>query len=311
MINMKYLNLIRYKNLFLIALMQFTFHYGFVKLQNIYVALNDWQFSLFVLSTILVAAAGYIINDIMDQEIDVFNKPDKVIVGKTITENTAYNLYFGLTISAMLIGFYLAILINKFSFAGLFVIYSVLLYLYATSFKKILFIGNFVVALVTSLSIISIGLFDVVPIIYPENKTEMIIMLLILLDYTIFAFVINFIREIVKDIEDIEGDNFHGIRTLSSIIGINKTTKIVFTLSLISVLVLLWYINTNLMTFKLYYATIYSLVFIVGPMVFFTIKIWNSKTKKDFHFLSNLLKWIIFFGILSVWVITLNIKYNA
>ncbi|HOD10361.1 MAG TPA: UbiA family prenyltransferase, partial [Flavobacterium sp.] len=100
---MKYLKLIRYQNLLLIAFMQLILRYGFLKLQNVELALADWQFGLLVLATIFIAAGGYVINDIMDQETDNDNRPNSVIVGKSVTENMAYNLYFGFTIIGVLI----------------------------------------------------------------------------------------------------------------------------------------------------------------------------------------------------------------
>ena len=160
---MKFLKLIRYQNLLLIALMQLVLRYGFLKQQNVPSTLTDWQYGLLVLATLLIAAAGYVINDIMDQETDQTSKPNKVIVGKTISEDLAYNLYFGLNIAGMLIGYYLADFVNKTSFFGVFIISSALLYLYATSLKQMAVIGNVIVALILGLSVIVVGMFDVLP----------------------------------------------------------------------------------------------------------------------------------------------------
>ena len=160
---MNYLKLIRYQNLLLLAFMQLIFRYGFLKLQNIYLSLNDWQYGLLVLSTVLIAAAGYVINDIMDQETDYDNKPDNVIVGQYISEKAAYNLYFILNITGVGIGYYLANVIQKPSFAGAFIIISATLYMYASSLKQILLVGNIIVALLLSFSVLIIGLFDLLP----------------------------------------------------------------------------------------------------------------------------------------------------
>ena len=119
---MKYLKLIRYQNLLLIAFMQLILRYGFLKLQNVELALADWQFGLLVLATIFIAAGGYAINDIMDQETDSINRPNQVIVGRSISESMAYNLYFGFTIAGALIGFYLSNLIYRDNFFGIFII---------------------------------------------------------------------------------------------------------------------------------------------------------------------------------------------
>jgi 4-hydroxybenzoate polyprenyltransferase len=307
---MNYLKLIRYQNLLLLAFMQLIFRYGFLKLQNIPLALNDFQYVLLVLSTVLIAAAGYVINDIFDQETDYYNRPNTLIIGKSITEKGAYNLYFILNITGVAIGFYLSNLIQKPSFTGAFIIISATLYMYATSLKQMLLVGNIIVALLLSFSVLLIGLFDLLPATYDGNRAEMGIMFSMLIDYAVFAFIINLIREIVKDMEDVEGDYNQGMSTLAIAIGKVKTSRVVMGLAIIATLILLWYINTYLMENALYVAVVYGFIFVVAPMIFFTIKISCAQTKEEFHLLSKVLKWIIFFGILSVLVITLNIHYN-
>ena len=308
---MNFLKLVRYQNLLLLAFMQLIFRYGFLKLQSIPLALNHFQYGLLVLSTVLIAAAGYIINDILDQETDYDNRPENTIVGRLVSEKTAYNMYFVLNILGVGIGYYLANVIQRPSFAGLFIIISATLYMYATNLKQMLLIGNIIVALLLSLSVLIIGLFDLLPATGGDNIKVMGDVFTILIHYAIFTFIINLIREIVKDMEDVEGDYNQGMSTLPIAIGIHKTSKIVFSLGIIATLLLLLYINVNLMESKLYYAVVYALLLIVAPMIFFIVKIWTAKTKQEFHLLSTVLKWIIFFGILSVLIITLNIKHNA
>lgn len=311
---MKFLNLIRYKNLLLIALMQLFFRYGFLAQQDVPLVLKDWQYALLVLATVLIAAAGYVINDIMDQETDLTNKPNDVIVGKSISEDTAYYIYFALTISGVLIGYYLSNYVNKTSFFGIFIIISVLLYLYATSFKQIAVVGNLIVAFVLGLSVVIIGMFDIIPLlsfVSVDQSINLQTLLGIILDYAIFAFFINFIREIVKDLEDIDGDYNQGMNTLPIAIGKERTAKIVSVFAAIATLVLLWYVNKNLMDSKLFWASAYCLLLVISPMLFITVKSWTAKSKKEFRLLSSVLKMIIFFGILSVLIISLNIKYNV
>lgn len=308
---MKYLKLIRYQNLLLLAFMQLIFRYGFLKFQEIPLALNHFQYGLLVLSTVLIAAAGYVINDILDQETDYDNRPNTIIVGKDISEKAAYNLYFVLNILGVGIGFYLSNLIQKPSFTGAFIIVSATLYMYATNLKQMLLVGNIIVALLLSFSVLIIGLFDLLPATYDGNREVMGTMFKMLIDYSIFAFIINLIREIVKDMEDVDGDYNQGMSTLPIVLGVSRTVKVVFTLGIIATIILLWYVNMFLMDYSLYYAAVYALVFVVSPMIFFIVKIWNAKSKGDFHFLSTLLKWVIFFGIVSVLVITLNIKYHV
>lgn len=306
---MKFLKLIRYQNLLLLAFMQLVFRYGFFKFQNIPLSLADWQYLLLVLSTVLLAACGYVINNIMDQNTDTDNKPKDVIVGKSISEAKAYNIYIVLNCVGVGIGFYLSNVIEKPGFASIFILIAATLYLYATSLKQMVILGNIIVALLLAFSVVIIGIFDLYPATYEGNQTQMAVIFSILLDYAIFTFLLNFIREIVKDLEDIKGDYNHGIHTLPVAIGINRTTKIVFALSFIPLIAILFYTYNYL--FLLTYTTIYFLIFIMAPLLYFTIKIWNAKTKNDFHQLSLLLKWILLFGIISIVVITINMKYNA
>jgi len=308
---MNYLKLIRYQNLLLLAFMQLIFRFGFLKYQNVYLYLSNTQYLLLVLATIMIAAAGYIINDIMDQETDHINKPGKMVIGKGISEAMGYNLYFLLNVSAVGIGFYLSNVIQKPTFGGLFIIIVTLLYMYATTLKQMLLIGNLTVAFVLAFSILIIGVYDLLPLTFNSNRVQMGVIFSLLLDYAIFAFVLNFIREVVKDMEDLEGDKSEDMNTLPIALGLKNTGKLVFGLSIAATLLLLWYINTYLMNNHLYYATIYGLVFVVSPMLFFTVKIWSASSPKEFHFLSTLLKWIIFFGILSTSVITFNLLHHA
>ena len=306
---MNFLKLIRYPNLLMLAFMQLIFRYGFLKLQNIPLALNDWQYGLLVLSTVLIAAGGYVINNIFDQDTDNDNKPNNVIVGKSISETNAYSIYVALNISGVSIGFYLSNVIAKPGFAALFILIAATLYFYAINWKQMLLIGNFIVALLLSFSVIIIGIFDLFPVVNQSNQPLMANLFSILIDYAVFAFMINFIREIVKDLEDVNGDYNQGMRTLPITLGISRTAKVVSILSFIPVCAILLYINNYLM--PLLFVTIYMLLFVVGPLLYFSIKIWSASSQKEFHVLSLLLKWILLFGILSILVISLNMKYNA
>ncbi|MFY8067684.1 MAG: geranylgeranylglycerol-phosphate geranylgeranyltransferase [Flavobacterium sp.] len=303
---MKYLKLIRYQNLLMLAFMQLVFRYLFLEQSYVDLALSDFNYILLVIATVCVAAGGYVINNIMDQETDEIAKPQNRVVGVSISETMAYNWYIGLTIVGVGIGFYLSNVIYKPTFASMFILVATLLYMYATSFKQIPVLGNVVVALLLSTSIIIIGLFDILPAIDADNRFRMKEAFSILMDYAIFAFIINLIREIVKDLEDMDGDYQSGINTLPITIGIPKTKIIVGILTVISIGMLAYYINSNL--FELDYVIYYTMVFIIGPLIYFGVKLMNAETKKQLHHLSLVLKIILFFGILSVAIIVFNLK---
>ncbi|MBL0738003.1 geranylgeranylglycerol-phosphate geranylgeranyltransferase [Flavobacterium sp. GN10] len=308
---MKFLKLIRYKNLSMLAFMQLLFRYAFLKQQEVPLALSDWQYGLLVLSTVLLAAAGYVINNIYDVGTDSINKPNDVVVGKGITETAAYNIYIGLNISGVAIGFILSNIIMRPTFASLFILIASLLYFYATTLKQIMILGNFVVALLLAVSVLIIGVFDLFPATTSENQAQMASLFSILTDYALFAFMINFIREIVKDIEDVNGDYNMGMNTLPIAIGVSRAAKIALGFAVIAFVLSGLYCNTYFMQNKLYIAVFYAFATVLAPLLYFIVKIFSAKSQKEFNHLSSILKLILFFGILSILVIALNIKYNA
>ena len=290
----------------MLAFMQLVFRYLFLAQSYVDLALTDFNYILLVIATVCIAAGGYVINNIMDQDTDEIAKPQNRVVGVSISETVAYNWYIGLTIVGVGIGFYLSNVIYKPTFASMFILVATLLYMYATSFKQIPVLGNVVVALMLSTSIIIIGLFDILPAIDMDNRFRMKEAFDILMHYAIFAFIINLIREIVKDMEDMDGDYQSGINSLPIAIGVQKTKIIVGVLTIISIGILAYYVNSNL--FELDYVVYYAMILIVGPLIYFGVKLLNATTKKEFHHLSLVLKIILFFGILSVVVIVFNLK---
>jgi len=308
---MAYLKLVRWPNLLMLALMQLVFKYGFLDANQTPQALNDWQYALLVLATVFIAGSGYVINDIFDQETDRVNRPKRQIVGVSVSESKAYSLYVALNIIGVGLGFVVANIVGKPVFSALFIVISITLYIYASGLKQNLLAGNFVVAALLALSVLTVGIFDLYPIITSDNRAELGLMFKILLDYAAFAFLINLLREIVKDLEDIEGDDQAGMRTLAVVLGPQRAATLLFWLSFVPLLVLGWYINHYFIAFDLFLVTGYALVLVVAPMLYFTVKVRSARNKKDFRHLSGVLKAVIFFGILSVAVLTYNISHHG
>jgi len=308
---MKYLKLVRYQNLLMLAFMQLLLRYGFLKFQNIPSALADWQYGLLVLATVLIAAGGYVINDVMDQDTDNDNGHKKVIVGQSVSEATAYNIYIVLNIVGVGAGFYLSNIIQRPGFAAVFVVVAATLYLYATSLKQMILVGNIIVALLLSFSVMIVGIFDIFPATFPGNQREMATVFSILTDYAIFAFLINLLREIVKDLEDVDGDYNNGMNTLPIVLGVGRTAKLTFGLSFIPIVVLLYYTNAYFVSHNLWILTGYTLFFLVAPLLYFAVKMYSAKKQKDFAQLSGILKITMLFGILSIAVMTYNLLHHA
>ncbi|PKA84001.1 4-hydroxybenzoate polyprenyltransferase [Ulvibacter sp. MAR_2010_11] len=295
---MNILKLIRPLNLLLIAFMQVALKFGLFLPFEAATTLTTSQFTLLVMATLCIAAGGNVINDIYDVAIDRINKPSKVLVGTKVSENTANRWYLILTTAGVGIGFYLANSIEKPGFAALFVIIAALLYLYASYIKAMLLAGNVLISALVAMSILIVGLFELLPAIVPENQASQWVIFKILLDFAMFAFVLNLIREIVKDLQDINGDKKGEINSLAIALGRKRATTIVFVLGVFTMCGIIYYMYVNLYSSQLVIG--YFLLFIIGPLLYFCTKAWSAATEKDYTKLSWLLKVIMFFGIGSM-----------
>lgn len=295
---MNFLNLIRWKNLIMIIVIQLLLKYALFNPFGIDITLNAFGFGLLVLATICIAAAGYIINDIYDFEADIINNPEKVIINRTISEKSAFNWFIGLNIIGVGIGFYLSNLVGRSGFTILFVGISILLYLYASSLKHMLFIKNIIVALLIALCIIIVGLFELLPAITINNQETQLTIFKIVLDYALFAFGINLVREIVKDIQDMEGDQKVGLNSLPIAIGKKQAKQVAFGLLILFIVGVSYYVITYL--YKQQIAVAYFLLLVIAPLIYTAIKLFTSETIKDFAHVSLILKLTMIFGMLSL-----------
>ncbi|WP_179334612.1 geranylgeranylglycerol-phosphate geranylgeranyltransferase [Winogradskyella costae] len=297
-----FFNLIRWKNLLMIALMQYLVKYAlllpFQESHGILITLSDFNFFLLVLATVSIAAGGYVINDIYDIETDRINKPKQLIVSKHITEKRATTLFIILNVVGVGLGFYLSNGIGKPKFFVIFFVTSALLYMYASFLKQIAVVGNIVVSIVVCLSILLIGIFELIPATTDNNKAIQTTFLYIIRDYAIFALMINLVRELVKDIEDIDGDHKAGIQTLPILLGRVRSTKIAFMLSLIPIASIVYYVITYL--FKQQLIVGYFLVLVVAPLIYVSIKLFSAESKAQYKHISFILKLVMLTGMLSL-----------
>jgi len=290
------LNLIRWKNLLMIAFVQLLIKYALFNSLAVDTYLSPINFTLLILSTLCIAAGGYIINDIYDVETDTINKPNLVFIGKHISESKANTLYIVLTFIGVIIGFYLANGIGKPKFFGFFVIIAALLYVYSTSLKQIAVVGNIIVSFLVASSILIVGVFELLPAINEQNKNLQSTMFEVLADFGIFAFLLNFIREIVKDIQDVDGDHKSGMQTLPIILGKSRTAKIAFTLTLTTIAIIVFYVTKYLFMHK--EVVIYFLALVVGPLIYTAIKLFTAEKNSHFKHISLILKITMLTGML-------------
>lgn len=293
-----YLVFIRWKNLLMILLIQLLIKFVLFQKFDLSVSLDNLHFFLLSLSTICIAAAGYIINDIHDIKADLINKPNKVFVSKKISVSRANNLFIVINSIGLLLGFYLSFYINHNSFFIIFILTSLLLYRYAIDLKNRLLIGNVVIAVIVFFSIMIIIVFDIVPATNNYNNQTQIHIVKLLLLISGFAFSLTLLREIIKDMEDVIGDKKINAKTLPIVWGETKTKKLLFFLSLFI------FMGINYFSFLFYqsnlYAAVYLTIIVSLPLLYFLLKINRSKTKNDYHKLSGLLKIIMLLGILTI-----------
>lgn len=292
------LSLIRWKNLLMIALVQLLIKYALLEPFGVPMTLDGLGITFLIITTICIAGAGNIINDINDIETDFVNKPEKILVGKTISEKNAYSLYILLNLIGVGVGFYLSHHVGKPPFFILFVLISALLYIYATHLKRMLLIGNLVVSLLVALSVLIVGVFELLPGMTALNKSTQIIFFKVIFDYALFAFIINLLREIAKDIEDIDGDFKADMNTLPIAIGRERAKNVLSVLNFFPLSGIILYVISDL--YKQPYVVIYFLILVIGPLIYICFKTFSARSKKDFHHLSNMYKLVMLFGMLSL-----------
>jgi len=294
-----FLKLIRWQNLLFIVLTQVLYDYCIY--QPIYGSNSARQLVLIILASVLIAAAGYIINDYFDLNIDQINKPDRVIVNNAVSRRWAifWHLVFsllGLFFTVMALPpslFWYLILANLLSI--------LLLWLYSTNFKKQLLVGNVIISMLTSW-VILILFFSKTPlsvdnIISADHKEIRLFRLTML--YAGFAFIISLIREVLKDMEDRVGDARYGCRTMPIVWGLpaSKVFVAVWIIVLAGTLVIL---QLYVLAYGWWLSIAYCLLAIVAPLLIVLSKLTAAQSQQDFHLLSRYVKGIMFTGILSM-----------
>jgi 4-hydroxybenzoate polyprenyltransferase len=267
------LRLTRFWNLIIIGLAQYCTAGFLVDSTTIF----SIDLLLLSASTILIAAAGYIINDYYDVKIDLINKPDRVVIGKNITRRYAILFHSFLSVSGVAIGFLLNWKIGVINFLSVF-----FLWLYSNNLKRQPFVGNFVVAVLTGISILIINILF-------EGSNPLISI------YSLFAFFMTLVREMIKDMEDLRGDNTFGCKTLPIIWGLRGAKLFVYATLILFVIAVL-YINQIYVGLPMYY----FIIFLFVPLGWLVAWLLRADTVKDFHRLSMFCKIIMLLGISSM-----------
>ena len=299
----QYLKLVRVWNLVMVALLQYMLLYCLIKpsIEHHYsqilgiqlqLQFSSLNFMLLVLSCVFITAAGYVINDYFDLSIDSINNPEKVIVGKSISLRTALALHWVLNIVGVLLGFYVSWSLDMLNLGFIFVFSAGLLWFYSTIFSKELLVGNIIVAMLTAILPLIVAVFEIIPLNYTYvNELRMYYLnfnaiLFWILGFSFFAFITNFTREIIKDVEDLEGDCTYGRNTVPIALGVKNAKRIIVSLLLILSISISW---AMLLFIKDFVSRLYLFVVVVLPSLITIFVVVKANDAKKYAIASKLL----------------------
>lgn len=302
-----FLQLIRYKNLLFIGITQLFFYTcvilpAYQKYTGGFPLLNKDLFHWMLVASILIAGAGYIINDYFDLNIDRINKPSKMVVDKEISRRWAMMLHLILSVSGLIITSYVSIELNNFLLILLNGIAVMLLWVYSTTFKKKLLSGNIIISLLTAWVLFVLFVTEInwkQGGILPSTNQALITIYKLSILYGGFAFIVSLIREVVKDIEDEVGDRKYGCRTMPIVWGINSS-KVFIAVWIITLFGSLSAIMVYALINKWYYIGLYILTILLPIIANIFLKLKKAATIADYSSLSKRIKILMLLGILSM-----------
>ena len=312
-----FFKLIRVQNLLIIAVTQYLMRWSIIypllnklsvvsneeviHFKDFGLQFNEFYFALLVLSTMLITGAGYVINDYFDIKTDAYNRPDNVIVGRKISRRAVMLIHIIMNFMGVALGVFISFLIHLPALAVIFLLIPGLLWFYSTTYKRQFLIGNIIVSFLTGLVPFMVVLFEV-PCLNAEYGTVMIdyhanfnILLGWVGGFAVFAFWLTLIRELIKDMEDFEGDREYGRKTLPVKLGLGVTKAIVVVLLALFLSGLMW---VYFMFIPDVSTLVYLSIALVLPTLYLIFRLTMSQIKKDYHLCSLLTKGIMLSGIL-------------
>ena len=281
--------IIRFPNLVFIFLSQIIIYFKVIVplaiLAQLHTVITNSDIFILALSTTLIAAGGYIINDYFDVKIDEINKPSRVTVELQFKRRHIMFAHIILDIIAVLITIPLALKAGHISLIGIPLISILMLVLYSAYFKRKPLSGNLIVAVLTALTVYT-------PALYEFNIFHRVSMESITI-IAIYAFCLTLMREIVKDLEDLKGDEADGCRTFPIVFGINNSKNLLYLLA-----TLFFIFNSYIISFLHYFYQAFFVGLLNIAMIMFVYYLWKANKHIQLKFLSRLLKIITFYGVI-------------
>lgn len=303
-----FLRLIRWPNLVFIVLTQFLFYYCVI-LPNYHAQsfggawFLSWQWlGWLTLASGLIAAAGYIINDYFDLNIDQVNKPDSIIIQKYIKRRWAIFWHMSLSLAGVIITFIISWKIGNWVIGPVNLATVFLLLFYSTTFKKKFLIGNIIISLLTAWVVFVLYISELDLVTFSQQAFYRVALTKIFklaVLYGGFAFIISLVREVIKDMEDIKGDEAFGCRTMPIVWGIPASkvfAGVWLIVSILAVLILFIYAVLN----GWWIAALFALLLVAVPLMLILRKLYRALNSTDFHAISVLIKLVMLTGIASM-----------
>jgi 4-hydroxybenzoate polyprenyltransferase len=305
-----FLRLLRWPNLLFIAITQILFHFCIVlpaangQTTFFPLQLQQANFWMLCVASVFIAGAGYIINDYFDINIDQVNKPHKMVVDKIISRRAAILWHWVFSGIGLMLSAYLSYkLRNPIIILGN-ILCVMLLWVYSTTYKRRLLVGNVLISLMTAWVILVI-LVAASPGWFTGQISDTIVKASVArlsrigILYAAFAFVLSLVREVIKDMEDMEGDRRENCKTLPIVYGINAA-KVFAGTWLFILIVMLIITQVYVLLFEWWYSALYIVLLVVTPLAMLFKKLFKANNIKAFHIISSQLKWVMLTGILSM-----------
>lgn len=314
---MAFFKLIRWKNLLIVAATQYIMRHAVIEpLLSAYgfeLQFAHFDFAVLVFATMALTAAGYTINDYFDTKTDLVNRPEEVVVGRKIPRRIAMGTHSTLNVLGVIAGFWATYKVGIYQLGFIFLIVAGLLWYYSTTYKRQFLIGNLLVALLTAMVPFMVILFEISLLnahygeVLRKNLLNLNHIVAWVGAFSYFAFFTTLAREIIKDMEDYEGDTAYGRNTLPIILGI-RTTKIVVSVILTLIIAsILWLWNAYLSDVQ---SLVYFTVLLIVPTLYLYVILYKAESPKAYRKASNVAKVIMLFGILYAIMVWYTLNYS-
>ena len=313
-----YLQLLRVGNLTFVAILLYVMEKWvatpLLQLEQFGELMPWWILTLLIVSVIGIAAGGYVINDYFDVKIDRINRPDNLVVTRIISRDAAMNLFYGLTAVGVIAGTVVAWWAHSWTLLFTYIVIPGLLWFYSASYKRMFLVGNLVVAFASAIVplLVAIANADYLHHLYQNALAYSPIVGELYVwtgGFAIFAFLLTWVREIVKDIEDIEGDCEMECRTLPIVWG-DKVAKMIATILLVVIATLIVYILFAVLPFSHEWKSLptrYVVFGLIVPILCSIVLLWAANNRTEYHRVQTIIKFAMFMGMLFSYVIATNL----